>query len=813
MGRLKTTAMLATLALALAPASWAQDPGSTPENPPPADPAPTSDPAPSALPAVGSSDPAPTANPAPAAEPTPSSNPLPAQTARSEAPALPTVNGVSVKQENGKTEVAITLTEAKASYSVFRATSPERLMVDISGVTLGDSPMVSTGGLVQRVEFSSFEDSTKNVRVTLFLSEQAVHELHSEGNRILLSLSAGKVEDPMAEGPAKDPNVGIRLSGPQQVADGAVLTSLDFQYKEASSQVILGLKNVEPTISAPKSDLIVVDLPNAVMPDSLQRQLDTRFFASAVNEVRAYSTRTGTRVAISLRAGTTYDVSRAGNLYLITIVTPPEIIAQRDRALQRAAISSPSTPDTNNPGAIGNDANQEVLISGGGKSVDPSSMYGGGTSGFAFATDVVPVSAQHYTGRRVSIDLQDADIHTVFRFLAEYGDINIVSSDDVKGKVTVRLTDVPWDEALAAVLQAKGLGAQQFGNIIRVAPMEQIKSEQQASLDAMRAREQQEPLAVYLAPLNYAQADELAEQVESLLSERGSVEVDTRGNSLIIHDTEEKIAIIRGVLQSLDKANRQITIETRFVEADSNFNRDLGIQWGANLDASATTGYPTGAFFPNSIQAGGATGASNDLSDNLLVDLGTSSSSSIGFSLGSIPGLIDLQARLTALEQEGWGKIVSSPTLRVMDNETGTVEQGSRIPYLSTSNGGTQVQFVSAVLSLEVTPHITAEGTIFLDVHITNDRPDFANLVQGQPAILTKDITTRVLVADGDTAVLGGVYQTQETFSQGRVPGLGKIPLIGYLFRNSSTTRKQAEMLVFITPRVVPVEADGNTGR
>jgi len=334
-----------------------------------------------------------------------------------------------------------------------------------------------------------------------------------------------------------------------------------------------------------------------------------------------------------------------------------------------------------------------------------------------------------------------------------------------------------------------------------------------AALDAQTAKEKLEPLAVYVAPLNYAQADELSDQIESVLSERGTVEVDTRGNQLIIRDTEEKIGVVRGLLQSLDQPNRQIVIEARFVEANSTFTRALGIQWGADVDASATTGYPTGAFFPNSIQMGGGVSGSVSapagLTENLLVDLGTQANSGMAFSFGSIPGLVDLETRLTALEQEGWGKIVSSPRLRVMDNETGRVEQGSRIPYLSTSNGGTQVQFVQASLVLEVTPHITAEGTVFLDINITNDRPDFGNTVQGQPAILTKELETRVLVADGDTAVLGGVYATSDSLAQGRVPGLGKIPILGYLFRNSQVNRTQNEMLVFITPRIVPVGDSG----
>ncbi len=776
------------------------------------------------------------------------------------------VDGVAISASGNSTVVQIRLSTSTASYSIFRASNPSRLVVDITGAALGPAPEVSSGGLVSKAEFSSFQDGAENVRLTLFLTGDAQHEARVEGNSIVLTLIPGTIEDPLAAlpekqgmdepapapvatsapaepAPADDPALadepppepaapapspapaptptpapassssqaalptpdtnnseGIRLSGPQAVAEGAVLTSLDFQQRDKSSRVILGLKMVDPVVSTPRADMIVIDLKGAVMPGSLRRQLDTRFFASAVDEIRAYATRDGTRVSIQLRMNSTYSVSREGELYVLEIATPPEILAQRDRALQRAAAAAPSGPDTNGTGTLSNAMGSEVMITGTGRRVDPQSKLGSDGSGspdaFAFATEA-NTGGRNYTGRRVSIDLQDADIHTVFRFIAEYGDINIVSSDDVSGKVTVRLEDVPWDEALAAVLQAKGLGAQQFGNIIRVAPLEQIKAEQQAALDAQISQEKLAPLGIYVAPLNYAQADELIKQVESILSERGSVEVDARSNQLIVRDAEDYLAKVRQLLIQVDRPTRQITIDARFVEASSNFSRSLGITWGGSLDASAATGFPTGAFFPSSI------------GNTLSVDMGPDGpSSALDFSLGSIPGLIDLNVRLAAMEAEGWARTVSAPKLRVMDNETANVEQGARIPYLSTSNGGTQVQFVKAALELEVTPHITSEGYIFLDISLTNDRPDFARVIQGQPAIQTKQMNTRVLVADGDTAVIGGAYATTETFAQERVPGLGKIPLIGYLFRNSSSTREQNEMLIFITPRIVPVDED-----
>jgi type IV pilus assembly protein PilQ len=298
------------------------------------------------------------------------------------------------------------------------------------------------------------------------------------------------------------------------------------------------------------------------------------------------------------------------------------------------------------------------------------------------------------------------------------------------------------------------------------------------------------------------------------------VQVDTRGNQLIIKDVEDRVAQIRELLKHLDTPNREVDIEARFVEASSNYSRSLGIQWGSNVDASATTGYPTGAMFPSDVKMSGgiapATGnpafyAEN--SDNLIVDLGSSGTAgAVSFALGSIPGLVDINARLSAIQSEGFGRVVSNPRVRTLDNEQARVSQGARIPFVSVSQGGTQVQFIQAALELAVTPHITTDGGIFLDIQLTNNRPDFGNTVQGNPAIQTKEITTSVLVADGDTTVLGGVYATSESESVRKVPFLGSIPFIGYLFKGTLRDKTQNEMLVFITPRVVPIPTRAASG-
>jgi len=718
--------------------------------------------------------------------------------------------------------IAVESTGGSPTVSPFRQSNPDRLVLDIAGATLAPGSVGPVGGAITRSEFSSFNDGADNVRLTMYLDRGVSWDVKAEGGTIILTLTPGQVADPLADAlGAAEAAPSTRLSGPQAGTSGPELRTLDFQQRDRVSRVLLGTQDVEAKISQPERSLITIDLPGATMPESLKRELNSAYFYSAVDSVKAYTTSAGVRIAVRMREGAEYTVAREGALQVLSIQIPSDQIAAREAALERGAAVAPSTPATSGGQGLSNAGGGEVLINGRGNAVDAQASMGsggtGGASDLSFASDESD-SSTRYSGRRMSLDLQSADIHAAFRFIAEFADVNIVASDEVKGNVTVRLKDVPWDEALASVLRAKGLAAQRLGHVIRVASIETIKGEQQAALEAQKAKYQMEELQVYVAPLNYASATDLEKQVSSVLSERGSVEIDARGNQLIIQDTADNVAQARALLRRLDAPTREVRIESRFVEANSNFSRSLGIQWGTDVNASAATGYPTGAFFPNSVGVDGGiartTGAtasdhyySAASSDSLLMDLGASGeTSAISFALGSIPGLVNIDARLSAAEVEGWGKIVSSPSVTALDNEQAKISQGSKIPYLSTSQNGTSVQFITAALELVVTPHITSDRTVFMEIQLTNNRPDFGNAVQGQPAISTKEISTRVLVPDGDTAVLGGVYATSESFTTSRVPGLGSIPIIGYLFKNSSKSRSQDEMLVFITPHIVTVQ-------
>jgi type IV pilus assembly protein PilQ len=466
---------------------------------------------------------------------------------------------------------------------------------------------------------------------------------------------------------------------------------------------------------------------------------------------------------------------------------------------------------------------REVLIGTGGELYDPSTMnrrrqkniFGGDG---VFLGEIDP--NHQWTGFPLNLNLVNADIHNVFRLVSAVSGLNIVSSDDVEGQVTVQLREVPWDQALAAILQAKGLGAVQYGTIVRVAKIDSIRKEREDAAAAKAAEIESLPLRVLTLPLNYANANEVMAQLEAMLSKRGSLAFDERTNSLIVRDIDRNLSQIRSLVRALDTRTPQVHIEARIVEANSSFSRSLGIQWGGNLNFSPATGAPTGLFFPNSVGmsgggtastvsaagAGGAGGQGTNFTTvpNYVVDLpAAAQSGSIGLSLGSISNMINLDARLTAGESNGTGKIISAPSITTVTNRPATIRDGARIPYQTASLRGTNVQFVEAVLLLQVTPKITADGTIFLDIQVTKNRPDFGAAINNLPTIQIKEAKTTVMVANGDTAVIGGVYSYEESINRQFVPGLGKIPILGWLFKTTNKREDRRELLVFITPTIV----------
>jgi type IV pilus assembly protein PilQ len=362
------------------------------------------------------------------------------------------------------------------------------------------------------------------------------------------------------------------------------------------------------------------------------------------------------------------------------------------------------------------------------------------------------------------------------------------------------------------VLEDSGLGGFVEGNVVKVAPLKALQQRQSAIQAAAKSNEQLEPLTTKQIFVNYAAAEELTPLAEPLLSDRGDLKVDTRTNSILVTDTGARVVQIDELVKSLDTRTPQVLIESRIVQATLDFTRELGVQWGFNYRASAATGNPTGATFPSNIGVGGVVpgnpGPFGSIGDNFLIDLpaavGQGSGGALGIVLGSITGAYDLDIRLSALENRGDGRILSSPKVLTLDNQAARIEQGVSIPFLSVSAAGTQTQFVDATLRLEVTPQVTNDGRVLMLIKVTDNRPDATVTgANGQPSIRRNEAESQVLSLDGETIVIGGIFTREVSQRMNGIPWFSRIPLLGFLFRKDTNIDQRRELLVFITPRII----------
>ena len=423
-----------------------------------------------------------------------------------------------------------------------------------------------------------------------------------------------------------------------------------------------------------------------------------------------------------------------------------------------------------------------------------------------------------YRGRRINLEFKDIEIHNVLRFIGEVSKRNIVVADDVKGTVTLRLKNVPWDQALDLVLRAKGLDKEILGNIIRIAPADVLAKEREQRIKAKEAMRTLVALQVRLIPVNFATADSLKSQLADTLTERGSVSVDARTNSLIVKDTPEALQRAEHLVRRLDTETPQVQIESRIVEASVNFTREVGIQWGGTIGFSPATGNPTGLAFPHIVTVGGAASGGQAPTDgtsdnpsfavNMPAPIGTNSGGGLGFVFGSAGGAAQLNLRLSAMENEGVIKTIGAPHISTMDNSQATISQGLSIPFSQVSAAGVNTTFIQAQLKLDVTPHVTADGSILMAVKVTNNQPNpQLTGANGQPSISQKEASTNVMVKDGETTVIGGIYTRQNSEGVNAVPGLSELPVVGWLFKKKSVSDQRTELLVFITPRIINREA------
>jgi len=428
--------------------------------------------------------------------------------------------------------------------------------------------------------------------------------------------------------------------------------------------------------------------------------------------------------------------------------------------------------------------------------------------------------ARRYTGRRIDLDFKDADIHNILRLLAEVGGVNVVTADDVDGTVTIRMRNVPWDQALDVILQAKGLGMVRRGNLIRVAPRDSLEKEREAAIALRKQQVELAPLETRLIPISYATAENMMPRAQELLSSRGTVSQDERTNVLIVRDITDNLDDVEELVRTLDTQTPQVLIEARIVEATSQYTRDVGIQWGGHAAMSSATNNPTGLTFPGNVGIAGGnfdqntpTGGVSPFSptvspSNFAVNLpavtGTGQGGALGLSLGSIGGNVNLSVRLSAAEASGVVRIVSSPRILTLDNHEAHIAQGTLIPFSQVSAQGVNTAFQEAKLELRVRPHVTSDGSVAMRVHITRDEPDFTRTSpRGDPTILKREAETHLLVEDGHTAVIGGIYTRNTGRNVEQIPFFGDIPILGVLFQRRRVRDDRNELLIFLTPRIV----------
>ena len=596
-------------------------------------------------------------------------------------------------------------------------------------------------------------------------------------------------------------------ASPAAAAEPPQVEDIRFRGEGDQQQVVVDLtRAAEHRLEQHGPGRWILELPGAVIPDPLVRTLDVSSFSGLVDAVHSYRNDGHVRVALDVRADARVVSRAVGDRIVVDVggAAASGPAAPAAPAVSRPAASSPP---------IGRGTETVVIQA-------PASRAAPQVSTLDLDAPGEERRAR-YTGRRIQdLDVRELDIRDFLRFLAEAAGVNIVVDNDVDGSVTLRLRDVPWDEALDVVLRSNGLAMVRRGHVIRIAKQETLDAELKAVLERREQLFVPPPLETRLIPVSYATAGELSPRAEELISDRGSVSVDGRTNVIIATDERSVLDQIEELVRSLDTQTPQVLIEARIVEATSTYARHVGIQWGGDFISSTATGNSTGLAWPNSIGlAGGATDQNaplmglstvggSQVNPNFAVNLpaavGTGSGGALGLTLGSVANNANLNIRLSALEDTGTLRIISSPRILTLDNRQAHIEQGTMIPYSQVSAQGVQTAFQEAKLNLTVTPHVTADGGVMMKIKLTRDEPDFAQTgARGDPTILKREAETELLIMDGHTAVIGGIYTRNTGVNYNQIPLLGDIPVIGWLFKARRDSDRRSELLIFITPRIV----------
>jgi type IV pilus assembly protein PilQ len=710
-----------------------------------------------------------------------------------------TLSSISVNNN----EITLALDGPVSDFKTFRLNKPERYVVDMMNVRSGMAsrlfPLNASGvasarlGLYPdklRVVFDavngSFPEATAaktEAGVVITLDVKSVDE---NANTKLTSTWAEKTSLPVVVKPEAEPEAVKQVVVEKQTPKGIVnskqapgkssIEMIDFQVVNGISRISVKVNgDIDAAYPVKTPGYVTLTIKNTILPKNLQRSLETRFFVSPVLRVTPLSVRTNkstdTKIRIAIRVVAPFEFRREGDMLYVDFKHPYGLTADK------LAIE---TTDQKALSVYNQPADRSEVSA-------PSVL-----SPISDISSKSLETSRGYKGRKVTLEFADADVRKIFQLLAEVSNKNFVLGDEVTGAISLKLVNVPWDQALDIILDTKGLDKREDGNIILIKGKGKFKSQAEEDLEIKKTQLKNEPLFTEYFPVNYSKSGTLKPQIESLITANtGKVSEDERTNTLIVTAIRSDIDRIKTYLARMDVPERQVMIEARIVEASSTFTQNLGVSWGVHYrDGSASfLGINT---LDNSF--GGLT--------TPTVTSGQSGApgTNMGISFGRLASNIQLDMRLNAAASAGLIKIVSTPKIATLNNKTAKITQGQSIPYQNTtSTAGATTQFVQAVLSLEVKPHINANGTIGMEIKATNNSAGAGN----PPPINTKEATTEMLLKDGETTVIGGIYKEDETQTEDGVPFLMDIPFLGRLFKSSETRKIKSELLIFITPRIL----------
>jgi len=638
-----------------------------------------------------------------------------------------------------KAQITLTLSKPAPVPLSFTIDNPARIALDFPDTGNGLQQRSQSIGIGMAESITAVEAQNRT-RVVVNLVDMVPYEARTEGNQVILVVqNAGSEQSEAAA-------VASRAAG----SGTDTITNIDFRRGEdGQGRIIVNLSDPSiPVDMQQQGGKVIVDFYRAQLPEELERRLDVLDFATPVKTIDTYTRGNNVHMVITPMGDYDYLAYQSNDQFTIEV-----------KALTKEQVEASKKDE-----------------------------FG-------------------YSGERLSLNFQDIEVRSVLQLIADFTGINVVVSDTVRGSLTLRLKNVPWDQALDIILKTKGLAMRQTGNVMLVAPSEEIAAREKLELESQKQIEELEPLYSEFIQVNYAKASDLASLLKSadttLMSDRGMVTTDERTNTLLVQDTASKLVEVRQLVATLDIPVRQVLIESRIVIASNDFSRDLGVKFGWSKRTTFNNG-------ENVIAAGGTLDSitGNNIinpgfrPDGLLVDLPViGATSSIGLAVGKI-GSYMLNLELTAMEAEGQGEVISSPRVLTSNQKTAFIQSGVEIPYQeATSSGATSVSFKDAVLELKVTPQITPDDRIIMDLDVKKD--SVGEVYLGVPSIDTNEVSTQVLVDNGETLVLGGIYEQEKIEEIDRVPFFGSLPLVDWMFKNTSITNDKAELLIFVTPKIV----------